>query len=82
VDGDWDELEQAAFPEEWHARRERLAGFYREHGVLVCAECGVRSRGAAVGWRAGWGRDFLDEDEQPEVLVFCPSCWYREFEDK
>jgi hypothetical protein len=41
--------------------------------VLKCAECGARSSGRAVGWRAHIGYDVRD-GEPPEVFVFCPEC--------
>jgi hypothetical protein len=45
--------------------------------VLECAECGAKSEGDAVGWRAG----FVSADEaEAEVIVFCPDCFAREFQ--
>ncbi len=45
---------------------------------MVCQECGVRADGKAAGWRA-YRADFLDEDSEPIVLVYCPVCAVREF---
>jgi hypothetical protein len=47
--------------------------------VLVCAECGCIDDGKAAGWR-GYREDLPDEDEQPSLVFFCPSCAAREFE--
>jgi len=47
--------------------------------VLVCAECGRTDDGKAAGWR-GYREDLPDEDEQPSLAFFCPSCAAREFE--
>ena len=47
--------------------------------VLWCAECGAESDELATGWRAFLGAA-LDEDEQEaELLMFCPACAEREF---
>ena len=47
--------------------------------LLRCVECGVESPGLAPGWRA-YLVDEPDEDEQEqEVLMFCPECAEREF---
>jgi hypothetical protein len=45
---------------------------------LQCAECGRVSRDKERGWRA-----YLtdDEEEPAEVVVCCPECGQREFED-
>jgi len=47
--------------------------------MLVCAECGRTDDGEAAGWR-GYREDLPDEDEQPALAFFCPSCAAREFE--
>jgi hypothetical protein len=48
------------------------------HTMLVCAECGCSDEKAA-GWR-GYREDLPDEDEQPSLAFFCPSCAAREFD--
>lgn len=48
------------------------------HSMLVCAECGCTDDEEAVGWR-GYREDLPDEDEQPSLAFFCPSCAAREF---
>jgi hypothetical protein len=45
---------------------------------MVCQECAVRADEKAAGWRA-YRADFLDEDSEPTVLVYCPVCAEREF---
>jgi len=47
--------------------------------MLVCAECGRSDDGKAAGWR-GYREDVPDEDEQPSLAFFCPSCAAREFD--
>ena len=46
---------------------------------IRCADCGAESDELATGWRAYRAGD-LDEEEQEEVLMFCPDCARREFE--
>jgi hypothetical protein len=41
--------------------------------TLVCIECGTESTGGPRGWRA-----YLLEDD---LLIYCPACSAREFED-
>ena len=48
--------------------------------VLVCAECGRADDEKATGWR-GYREDLPDEDEQPSLAFFCPSCAGREFDE-
>jgi len=64
-------------------RAERTAALDVEpsenHSVLVCAECGCSDDGEAAGWR-GYREDLPDEDEQPSLVFFCPSCAAREFD--
>jgi hypothetical protein len=47
---------------------------------LKCEECGAEPDFQAHGWRA-----FIaprpEEDEPPEVVVYCPECAEREFGD-
>ena len=47
--------------------------------LLRCVECGAESNELAAGWRA-YLTDELDEDEEAEMLMFCPGCARREFE--
>jgi len=47
--------------------------------MLLCAECGRSNDGEAAGWR-GYRDDLPDEDEQPSLVFFCPSCAAREFD--
>ena len=45
---------------------------------LVCANCGTVSED-------GEGRKAeiaMDENDEGEVVVFCPVCWESEFRDK
>jgi hypothetical protein len=49
------------------------------HSVLVCAECGCTDDEKAAGWR-GYRDDLPEEDEQPSLAFFCPSCAAREFD--
>ena len=46
-------------------------------GELVCVECGATSTDGR-GWRAELAPDDAGNDE-PEVPVYCPACWEREF---
>ncbi len=49
--------------------------------MLVCAECGRSDGdGEAAGWR-GYREDLPDEDEQPALAFFYPSCAAREFDE-
>jgi hypothetical protein len=48
--------------------------------VLRCVECGAESKADAVGWRAANVRDLDAHEPQPEVIVFCPTCYAREFQ--
>lgn len=45
---------------------------------LRCAECDRRAPTTAQGWKAEIGDDVRDDDP-PEVVMFCPECWSREF---
>jgi hypothetical protein len=50
----------------------------RQQGSIIrCAECGAESDELAAGWRAYLAGDF--DDEEDEVLLFCPECARREF---
>lgn len=43
--------------------------------TLNCVECGVAASDLeTTGWRA-----YLDDDVDPEVVVFCSVCALREF---
>jgi len=46
--------------------------------VIRCEECGAESDELAAGWRAYLAAR-LDEDDDEEVLVYCPGCAQREF---
>ena len=49
--------------------------------TITCGECGRPDDGGdARGWRAYLGCD-EDLDETPEVVLFCPECSAREFEN-
>ena len=45
---------------------------------LRCIECGRSAPSDAQGWKAEIGDDLRDDDP-PEVVMFCPECWDREF---
>jgi hypothetical protein len=45
---------------------------------LPCAECGKEAPPDARGWRADIADDLRDDDPA-FVVVFCPTCWEREF---
>jgi hypothetical protein len=45
---------------------------------LRCAECVRLAPPDAPGWKAEIGDDLRDDDP-PEVVMFCPECWEREF---
>jgi hypothetical protein len=45
---------------------------------LTCSECGRVAPPNATGWKGEIGDDLRDDDP-PEVVVFCPECWAREF---
>jgi hypothetical protein len=47
--------------------------------VLDCEECGARSDEPERGWRAAIVPD--DDGASDEVVVYCPTCWQREFGD-
>jgi RNase P subunit RPR2 len=46
--------------------------------ALQCVECGRVSSENERGWTA---RLTVDEDEAVEVVVYCPECDEREFDD-
>jgi len=46
--------------------------------LLVCAVCGSVSEDGE-GWKAEIG---MDENDEGEVVVFCPACWRAEFEER
>jgi hypothetical protein len=68
----------------FEARPQRTAAFEVEpsknDSMLVCAECGCIDDEKAAGWR-GYREDLPDEDEQPSLVFFCPSCAAREFDE-
>jgi hypothetical protein len=45
--------------------------------TLVCVACEQAAGGGARGWQAYLAD--LDDDGRDEVVLFCPSCAYREF---
>jgi hypothetical protein len=46
--------------------------------ILVCAECGTKSKGNARDWRAL----LTDGEFEPEeVATYCPDCARYEFDD-
>ena len=47
--------------------------------ILVCVECGVTGLGDMRGWRAYRSDDLEDEEDQPNVLFYCPVCAQQEF---
>jgi hypothetical protein len=47
--------------------------------TLVCEKCGAPSSAAATGWRAYRSDDLEDEEDEPEVVFFCPGCAEDEF---
>ena len=52
---------------------EALAQLVR--GSLMCCECG------AVDWITRSWRAYLTEDEPAEVVVYCPTCACRDFDE-
>jgi hypothetical protein len=46
--------------------------------TMQCAECGCAAPLDAQRGKAEIGDD-LREDDPPEVVLFCPECWEREF---
>ena len=46
---------------------------------MRCAECGRTATLNAERWKAEIGEDPRDDDDPPEVVMFCPECWEREF---
>jgi len=47
---------------------------------LRCAECGTLSLGDALGWRA-YIAEIPEDEEPPEVAIYCPTCAEIEFDD-
>ena len=47
-------------------------------GTLVCAECEREAHESARGWLA-FLVDLADDEEEPEVVIFCSACRAREF---
>jgi hypothetical protein len=45
--------------------------------TLVCVACEQPDEGSGRGWQ-GYLAD-LDDDGLDELVLFCPSCAYREF---
>jgi hypothetical protein len=43
-----------------------------------CVECGKDAENKAAGWLA-IRVDLPDDPDSPEVFVFCPICYEREF---
>jgi hypothetical protein len=46
--------------------------------VLTCLECGARADERARGWRALIPY-FEEEEEAPDLSIYCPACAEREF---
>ena len=46
--------------------------------TLVCAECEREAHESARGWLA-FLVDLADDEEEPEVVIFCSACGAREF---
>jgi hypothetical protein len=46
--------------------------------VLACLECGARADERARGWRALIPY-FEEEEEAPDLSIYCPVCAEREF---
>jgi len=49
-------------------------------GELVCQECGAVSVDGA-GWKAEVAPDLLERVDDDEVVVYCRTCWTREFRE-
>jgi hypothetical protein len=47
--------------------------------VIRCEEYGVESDEVASGWRGYVTPDLDDEEQEKQVLFFCPDCARREF---
>ena len=47
---------------------------------MRCAECDAEAHENAEGWRL-YRADVPDEDEEPELAAYCPSCAQREFDE-
>lgn len=47
--------------------------------VLVCVECSCLSGLRALGWR-GYRID-VEEDDEPALAFFCPTCAARAFDE-
>jgi hypothetical protein len=45
--------------------------------TLVCVACEEEADASARGWQ-GYLAD-IDDDGRDELVLFCPSCAYREF---
>jgi hypothetical protein len=48
---------------------------------LRCLECGRVSPPGARGWKAEIG-SVPEEDDAPELVIYCPRCWESEFSDE
>jgi hypothetical protein len=57
---------------------ESASSVSRPQGRLECVECGVLSGPEATAWR-GYRIDDPNENEEPALAFYCPSCAYREF---
>jgi len=62
-----------------HRDREQVTARQSMAHGLRCLECGKASSGSARGWRALLGGGY--EGEDPEIGVYCPDCFGREFGD-
>jgi hypothetical protein len=46
--------------------------------IIRCAECGTESDGLAAGWQAHLARDLDQDENEQDVVLFCPECARRE----
>jgi DNA-directed RNA polymerase subunit RPC12/RpoP len=47
--------------------------------LFRCVECGAESNKLATGWRAYLAGELDENEQEGEVLMFCPDCARREF---
>jgi hypothetical protein len=46
--------------------------------TLRCVECDTLAQHGACGWKAELADDPRD-DKAPEIAIYCPDCYVREF---
>jgi hypothetical protein len=51
----------------------------QQGSIIRCAECSTESDRLAAGWQAHLARDLDEEENEQEVVLFCPECARREF---